>query len=212
MAGPLKGIRIIEFAGIGPGPFCAMMLADMGADVLRVQRPVVTPKPIPPNPVSGRGMRSITLDLKSAAGRDAVLRIVQDCDALIEGYRPGVMERLGLGPEACMARNGRLVYGRMTGWGQHGPMARQAGHDINYISLTGALAAIGTAESGPAPNSTRATRGAFIVRREKFIRTAGPRPDQSGRRATTARGTRVPRPWRRAGPRRHRSADRWVAR
>ncbi len=151
MAGPLTGVTVLEIAGIGPGPFCAMMLADMGADVLRVQRPVTVPKPIQPNPVSGRGMRSIELDLKSAAGRDAVLRIVQNCDALIEGYRPGVMERLGLGPEACMARNARLVYGRMTGWGQYGPMAKLAGHDINYIALTGALAAIGSAESGPVP-------------------------------------------------------------
>jgi alpha-methylacyl-CoA racemase len=151
MAGPLSGVTVLEIAGIGPGPFCAMMLADMGADVLRVQRPVVKPKSIPPNPVAGRGMRSIELDLKSGAGRDAVLRIVQGCDALIEGYRPGVMERLGLGPDACLQRNPRLVYGRMTGWGQSGPMAQLAGHDINYISLSGALAAIGTGDSGPVP-------------------------------------------------------------
>ena len=151
MAGPLTGIKVLEIVGIGAGPFCAMMLADMGADVLRVQRPVAVPKPIPPNPVSGRGMRSITLDLKSAAGRDAMLRIVQNFDALIEGNRPGVMERLGLGPQDCLARNARLVYGRMTGWGQYGPMAKLAGHDINYIALTGVLDAIGTAESGPIP-------------------------------------------------------------
>ena len=151
MAGPLTGIKVLEIVGIGAGPFCAMMLADMGADVLRVQRPVAVPKPIPPNPQSGRGMRSITLDLKSAAGRDAMLRIVQNFDALIEGNRPGVMERLGLGPQDCLARNARLVYGRMTGWGQYGPMAKLAGHDINYIALTGVLDAIGTAESGPIP-------------------------------------------------------------
>ena len=151
MSGPLTGVTVLEIAGIGPGPFCAMMLADMGADVLRVKRPAADPKPIHPNPVSGRGMRSLELDLKSAAGRDAVLRIVQNCDALIEGYRPGVMERLGLGPDICQGRNPRLVYGRMTGWGQHGPMSTLAGHDINYISLTGALAAIGSAESGPIP-------------------------------------------------------------
>jgi alpha-methylacyl-CoA racemase len=151
MAGPLTGTRIVEIAGIGPGPFCAMMLADMGADVLRVQRALEQPKPIAPNPVSGRGMRSITLDLKSAAGRDAVLRLVERSDALIEGFRPGVMERLGLGPDACLARNPRLVYGRMTGWGQQGPLAHLAGHDINYIALSGALAAIGTADSGPVP-------------------------------------------------------------
>jgi alpha-methylacyl-CoA racemase len=152
MSGPLTGIKVIEIAGIGPGPFCAMMLADMGADVLRVQRAVKDPQPaFKFNPVSGRGMRSITLDLKSPAGRDAVLRLVEKSDALLEGFRPGVMERLGVGPEPCLARNPRLVYGRMTGWGQSGPLAQIAGHDINYISLTGALAAIGTAESGPIP-------------------------------------------------------------
>lgn len=149
--GPLAGVRVLEIAGIGPGPFCTMMLADMGADVLRVQRELETPKPIKSNPVAGRGMRSITLDLKKVEARDAVLRLVEKSDALIEGFRPGVMERLGLGPEPCLKRNARLVYGRMTGWGQHGPLARSAGHDINYIALTGALAAIGTAESGPVP-------------------------------------------------------------
>jgi alpha-methylacyl-CoA racemase len=151
MSGPLTGVTVLEIAGIGPGPFCAMMLADMGADVLRVKRPSGDQKPIHPNPVSGRGMRTVELDLKSQAGRNAVLRIVQSCDALIEGYRPGVMERLGLGPAVCQERNPRLVYGRMTGWGQHGPMAALAGHDINYIALTGVLAAIGTKDSGPVP-------------------------------------------------------------
>ena len=151
MSGPLSGLAILEIAGIGPGPFCAMMLADMGADVLRVQRPVQENQASRSNPVVGRGMRSVVLDLKSAAGRNAVLRLVEKSDALIEGFRPGVMERLGLGPEACMARNPRLIYGRMTGWGQNGPMAKQAGHDSNYISLTGALAAMGTPDSGPVP-------------------------------------------------------------
>ena len=150
-AGPLTGSRVVEVAGIGPGPFCAMMLADMGADVLRVERAPKPPKLIKPNPVAGRGMRSIGLNLKSPLGRDALLRIAQQSDALIEGFRPGVMERMGLGPAECLARNPRLVYGRMTGWGQHGPWAHRAGHDINYIALTGALAAIGTEEGGPTP-------------------------------------------------------------
>ena len=151
MAGPLTGLRVLEIAGIGPGPFCAMMLADMGADVLRVERALKIPKSIQPNPVAGRGMRSITLDLKSPRQRDAALRLLEKSDALIEGFRPGVMERLGLGPETCLERNPRLVYGRMTGWGQQGPMSQLAGHDINYIALTGTLAAIGTADSGPVP-------------------------------------------------------------
>ncbi|WP_349607805.1 CaiB/BaiF CoA-transferase family protein [Cupriavidus sp. DF5525] len=151
MAGPLTGLTVLELAGMGPGPFCAMMLADMGADVLRVQRPPAKPQQGRPNPVVGRGMRSIELDLKSEAGRLAVLRLVEKSDVLIEGFRPGVMERLGLGPDACLERNPRLVYGRMTGWGQDGPLADLAGHDINYIALTGALAAIGTSDSGPIP-------------------------------------------------------------
>jgi alpha-methylacyl-CoA racemase len=126
-----------------------MMLADMGADVLRVQR--AGHGQATSNPVFGRGMRSIALDLKSEAGRDAALRLIEKSDALIEGFRPGVMERLGIGPQPCLARNPRLVYGRMTGWGQHGSLAHRAGHDINYIGLTGALSAIGTADSGPVP-------------------------------------------------------------
>lgn len=151
MSGPLTGVRVVEIAGIGPGPFCSMMLADMGAQVLRVQRHERTVRAIRPNPVAGRGTQAITLDLKSAVARDAVFRIVESSDVLIEGFRPGVMERLGLGPEDCMARNPRLIYGRMTGWGQHGPLAQRAGHDINYIALTGILAAIGTSQSGPVP-------------------------------------------------------------
>jgi alpha-methylacyl-CoA racemase len=145
----LTGFRVVEMAGIGPGPFCAMMLADMGADVIRVTRP--GPSHFPPNPVVGRGMRSMELDVKSAAGREAILRLVGTSDALIEGYRPGVAERLGIGPDTCLERNPKLVYGRMTGWGQHGPLSSTAGHDINYIAITGVLAAIGTDTSGPVP-------------------------------------------------------------
>ena len=151
MAGPLTGFSVIEVAGMGPGPFCAVMLADMGAEVLRIQRASVDASPASPSPVYGRGMQSVALDLKSEAGRQALLRLVAASDALIEGYRPGVMERLGLGPDTCLARNPRLIYGRMTGWGQEGPLANVAGHDINYIALTGALAAIGSADSGPIP-------------------------------------------------------------
>jgi alpha-methylacyl-CoA racemase len=148
--GPLAGVRIIEMAGIGPGPFCGMMLSDMGADVIRVDRPsaidlgVDMPRQFN---VLNRGRRSIVLDLKTPEGIVAVKRIAGNCDALIEGFRPGVMERLGLGPDELLAGNPRLVYGRVTGWGQTGPSAAAAGHDINYISLTGLLGAIG--RSGP---------------------------------------------------------------
>jgi alpha-methylacyl-CoA racemase len=152
--GPLAGIRVLEFEAIGPGPFCGMMLADMGADVLLVDRPG--------DPGLGlgrdrwfdamlRGRRSVTLDLKSKDGVEAALRLASRADALIEGFRPGVMERLGLGPETVAARNPNLVYGRMTGWGQDGPLAPRAGHDINYIALTGVLHAIGRAGSAPVP-------------------------------------------------------------
>lgn len=151
MAGPLTGFSVLEVAGLGPGPFCAMMLADMGAEVLRIQRSAAGASATPPSPVSGRGTRSLALDLKTEAGRNALLRLVDRSDALIEAFRPGVMERLGLGPDTCLSRNPRLVYGRMTGWGQDGPLALAAGHDINYIALSGALAAIGTADSGPVP-------------------------------------------------------------
>jgi alpha-methylacyl-CoA racemase len=148
--GPLAGVRIIEMAGIGPGPFCGMMLSDMGADVIRVDRKsavdlgVEMPRQFN---VLNRGRRSIALDLKTPEGIAAVKRIAANCDALIEGFRPGVMERLGLGPEELLRCNSRLVYGRVTGWGQTGPVASAAGHDINYISLTGMLHAIG--RSGP---------------------------------------------------------------
>ncbi len=141
MSGPLAGIRIVELAGIGPGPFCAMVLADHGADVIRVDRP--GPGALPMPRITGRGRRSIAVDLKQPEGVEIVLDLVAGADGLIEGYRPGVAERLGVGPGVCLARNPRLVYGRMTGWGQEGPLASTAGHDIDYIALTGALGAIG---------------------------------------------------------------------
>lgn len=149
MAGPLSGMRVVEIAGMGPGPFCAMLLADMGAEVIRVHRPGSEAQQAQASPTVGRGMCSVSLDLKSPKGRDIALRLVEKSDALIEGFRPGVMERLGLGPDVCLERNPALVYGRMTGWGQHGPLAMTAGHDINYIAVTGALAAIGSREAGP---------------------------------------------------------------
>jgi len=145
--GPLSGLKVLEFAGIGPAPFCGMLLSDLGADVVRIDR-----KGQPRNwaDVTVRGRRSLALDLKVPAAAEACLRLMEGADALIEGFRPGVMERLGLGPDVALARNPRLVYGRMTGWGQDGPLAHAAGHDINYIALTGALHAIGTADK-PCP-------------------------------------------------------------
>jgi alpha-methylacyl-CoA racemase len=152
--GPLHGLRVVELASIGPGPMCAMLLADLGADVIRIDRLEPSGLGVPMNQrfdVNARSRRSAALDLKSAAGRDAVLRIVERADVLIEGFRPGVAERLGLGPADCQARNPRLVYGRMTGFGQTGPLAHAAGHDLNYIALTGALDAIGPAGGAPVP-------------------------------------------------------------
>jgi len=140
--GALSGLRIVEIAGLGPAPFCGMLLADMGADVVLVERSGGgggAPLALGSNAIVNRGKRSIALDLKDPVAVDAVLRLVDGADALIEGMRPGVMERLGLGPDTCLARNPRLVYGRMTGWGQDGPLAQAAGHDINYIALSGAL-------------------------------------------------------------------------
>ncbi len=147
--GPLAGFKIIELAGIGPGPFCGMMLSDMGAEVIRVER--LSGAAQAPKDVLARNRRNIALDLKSPAGVEAVLRLVETADALFEGFRPGVTERLGLGPQDCMARNPKLVYGRMTGWGQDGPMAQAAGHDINYIGLAGALHAVGRRGERPVP-------------------------------------------------------------
>ena len=139
--GVLSGLRFIEIAGIGPGPFCGMLLADMGADVILVERPGAADEMLDlgRHAIVNRGKRSLALDLKDPGAVDAVLRLVQSADGLIEGMRPGVMERLGLGPEICLARNPALVYGRMTGWGQTGPLAQAAGHDLNYIALSGAL-------------------------------------------------------------------------
>ncbi|MDP6567012.1 MAG: CaiB/BaiF CoA-transferase family protein [Alphaproteobacteria bacterium] len=139
--GPLAGVRIVEFAGIGPGPFCGMMLSDMGAEVIRVDRPG-TPSDAPKDALS-RGRKSLALNLKHPGAVDVALRLLASADGLIEGFRPGVMERLGLGPEVCLGRNPRLVYGRMTGWGQDGPLAGAAGHDTNYIALAGVLHTIG---------------------------------------------------------------------
>jgi alpha-methylacyl-CoA racemase len=154
MPGPLAGLRIIEIAGIGPGPFCAMMLSDMGADVIRVDRAqnVMGGDPAtPPADVLNRGRRSIGVDLKHPDGVETILSLIETADGLIEGFRPGVMERLGIGPDAALARNPKLVYGRMTGWGQDGPYAPTAGHDINYIALAGALDPIGRKGEAPVP-------------------------------------------------------------
>jgi alpha-methylacyl-CoA racemase len=143
MAGPLAGFRIIEVSGIGPGPFGAMMLSDMGAEMIRVERPGATMWEDPSMDLLNRGRRCITIDLKQRSGVETLLRLVETYDGLLEGFRPGVMERLGLGPDVCLERNPGLVYGRMTGWGQTGPLAKAAGHDINYIALAGALHPIG---------------------------------------------------------------------
>lgn len=157
MAGPLTGVRVVEMVGIGPCPFAAMMLADMGAEVIRIDRKA-GPGEDSPYPVLGtrhdvmaRGRRSIALDLKKPAGRLAALGLIDRADVLLEGFRPGVMERLGLGPDVCLQRNPKLVYGRITGWGQDGPLAQAAGHDINYVALSGMLHAMGRAGSPPAP-------------------------------------------------------------
>ncbi|HMO46429.1 MAG TPA: CaiB/BaiF CoA-transferase family protein [Rubrivivax sp.] len=154
--GVLSGIRVLEFEAIGPGPFGGMLLADMGADVLRIDRPqpaadlgLRTEKP--KVEVTGRGRRSVTLDLKAPGAADIVLELAARADVLLEGFRPGTMERLGLGPDAVLARNPRLVYGRMTGWGQTGPLAQRAGHDINYVALSGVLSTIGPAGGRPVP-------------------------------------------------------------
>ncbi|MCF8208064.1 MAG: CoA transferase [Rhodoferax sp.] len=150
MAGPLTGFRVLEMSGIGPGPFCAMMLADMGAEVVCIDRK--TPSMFAGGgSIVDRGRRTVVLDLKSPASVGIVMRLVERSDALIEGMRPGVMERMGLGPVPCLQRNPRLVYGRITGWGQTGPLAQAAGHDLNYIAITGALHAMGHADRPPTP-------------------------------------------------------------
>jgi alpha-methylacyl-CoA racemase len=150
MAGPLAGVRVVELAGLGPAPFAGMVLADLGADVVRVDRPD-RPNAVARMDVLNRGRRSIAVDLKHPDGVEVVLRLAAGSDALIEGFRPGVAERLGIGPEACLDRNPRLVYGRMTGWGQDGPYAAEAGHDITYAAVAGALAHIGRAGQPPTP-------------------------------------------------------------
>ena len=147
--GPLQGVRIIELAGIGPGPFCGMMLSDMGAEVIRIDR--YTENPQPSKDVLNRNRQSIAVDLKQPEGVETVLKLVESADGLFEGFRPGVTERLGLGPADCLKRNKKLVYGRMTGWGQDGPMANAAGHDINYIALSGALYSVGRSGERPVP-------------------------------------------------------------
>jgi alpha-methylacyl-CoA racemase len=150
--GPLEGIKIIEMGGIGPGPFSAQMLADMGADIIRVERWGNPQRMLEPkHDVWHRGRRSISINLKKPEGVEAFLKMVEQADALIEGFRPGVMEKLGLGPDDCLDRNPKLIYGRMTGWGQEGPLAMAAGHDINYIALAGALHAIGRPGENPVP-------------------------------------------------------------
>ncbi len=149
--GPLTGVRVIELAGIGPGPFAAMMLADLGADVVRLDRTSGGGLAALPGDLLNRNRRSLAVDLKTPEGREVALALVAGADALIEGFRPGVTERLGLGPDDCLAANPRLVYGRMTGWGQDGPLARTAGHDIDYLALTGALHGIGRAGERPVP-------------------------------------------------------------
>jgi alpha-methylacyl-CoA racemase len=153
--GPLAGMKIIEIGAIGPVPFCGMLLSDMGADVLRVDRTAPSGLGIGQREtrfeVLGRGRRSVSVDLKHPKGVETVLKLCEGADAIMEGFRPGVAERLGIGPDDCMGRNARLVYGRMTGWGQDGPISHAAGHDINYISLSGVLHAIGTKDSGPVP-------------------------------------------------------------
>ena len=148
--GPLAGVRVVEIVGIGPGPFAAMMLADLGADVIRVDRPGGGVAVVPAEQdILGRGRPSVAINLKDPKGIEVVLQLVERADILIEGFRPGVTERLGIGPDDCLARNPRLVYGRMTGWGQDGPLAHTAGHDVNYISVAGALHPIGRAGGPP---------------------------------------------------------------
>ncbi|MGW4324205.1 CaiB/BaiF CoA transferase family protein [Streptomyces sp. NPDC004684] len=151
-SGPLAGVRIVELGGVGPTPFCCMLLSDLGADIVRIDRPPGYDGGAPVEPrfnLLNRGRRSAALDLKNGAAVEAVLRLVRDADAVIEGFRPGVAEKLGLGPDECRAANPRLVYGRMTGWGQNGPLAQAPGHDVNYVSLTGVLHSVGRAGGPP---------------------------------------------------------------
>ena len=168
-SGPLAGVRVVEIGSLGPGPFCCMMLADMGADVLRIDR-VATGQPVGPgadhaSELLNRGRRSAGVDLKHPDGAGLVLDLAERADALVEGFRPGVAERLGIGPEPCLARNPRLVYGRMTGYGQDGPQAQAAGHDLNYIAANGVLSMIGRRGQPPTPplNLVADTGGGGLV-------------------------------------------------
>ena len=147
--GPLTGLKVVEFGGIGPGPFCGMLLSDLGADIIRIDRKGAADPQV--TEVLERGRRSVAFDLKRPEAVEACLKLIESADALFEGFRPGVMERLGLGPDVALKRNPKLVYGRMTGWGQTGPLAQTAGHDINYIAITGAVHAVGTREKPLAP-------------------------------------------------------------
>jgi len=149
--GPLNGVRIIEVGGIGPGPFCGMMLSDMGAEIIRVERKGGLSLSDPKYDLLTRNRKSISINLRKPQGVETLLKMIEQVDALQEGFRPGVMEKLGIGPDDCLKRNPRLVYGRMTGWGQEGPLARAAGHDINYIALSGALHSIGRKDQCPVP-------------------------------------------------------------
>ncbi|MCW3017788.1 MAG: Alpha-methylacyl-CoA racemase, partial [Solirubrobacterales bacterium] len=152
--GPLLGVRVVELAGLGPGPFGAMLLADLGADVIRIDRPSALAEPLAggtDGEVMGRGKRSIALDLKRPDELDVARRLIADADVLVDPYRPGVAEHIGLGPEDCLERNPALIYARMTGWGQAGPLARASGHDLNYIALAGALHPMGPADAPPLP-------------------------------------------------------------
>ncbi|MES1928827.1 CoA-transferase family III family protein 12 [Salinisphaera dokdonensis CL-ES53] len=151
MPGPLQGMKVIEMAGLGPGPFCAMMFADMGAEVVRIERPGASHPERDRFDVLARGRHRVALDMKQPESAETVLAMIEQADVLIEGFRPGVMERMGLGPDACLARRPGLIYGRMTGWGQYGPLAKAAGHDINYIALSGALHGVGRADGPPPP-------------------------------------------------------------
>ena len=200
MSGPLEGVRIIELAGLGPAPFAGMMLADAGADIIRIDRSdraTYPPREEPHVDLMNRGRRSVAVDLKNPDGVALVLRLVEEADGLMEGFRPGVAERLGLGPDECLARNPKLVYGRMTGYGQDGPMAQAAGHDIDYIALSGALEAIGRAGGAPA---AAAQPGGRLRRRRHAagLRHGGGHPRRPHHRA---RARSSMRPWSTVPPR-----------
>jgi alpha-methylacyl-CoA racemase len=191
--GPLRGVKVAEFVGLGPAPFCAMLLSDLGADVIRIDRPGAFGGG--PEEVLARGRRSIGVNLKADGAIEACSKILQSADILLEGYRPGVMERLGLGPDVCLKANPKLVYGRMTGWGQHGPLAHAAGHDLNYIALTGALDGIGPKERpGAAAQRGRRFRRRLALSRRRRARGAPPRAGRPGRARWSTRPLSTARP------------------